>query len=105
MQHYWRIRAALSRERWTVNFLVRMDGRVVGEQSLGADRSSAWTGNKASRAVSRKLGYVEDGTVRVIRRGQASDDVRLLVDDARFIRPGWALKVHGLTDCVHLLRM
>jgi RimJ/RimL family protein N-acetyltransferase len=147
MQHYWRVRALLSPDRWTVNFLVRMDGRVVGEQSLGADRfavvrevgtgswigqrhqgqgigtemraavlmfafdhlgaerarSSAWTHNKASQAVSRKLGYVEDGTARVIRRGQASDDVRLLVDDARLIRPGWTLEVHGLADCADLL--
>lgn len=37
LQHYWRVRSALSTQRWTLNFVVRLDGRVVGEQSLGAD--------------------------------------------------------------------
>ncbi|ONI82004.1 GNAT family N-acetyltransferase [Saccharothrix sp. ALI-22-I] len=37
LQHYWRVRASLVPERWTLNFLVRLDGRVVGTQGLGAD--------------------------------------------------------------------
>lgn len=37
LQHYWRVRSTLSPQRWTVNFVVRLDGRVVGVQSLGAD--------------------------------------------------------------------
>ncbi|MCE6996909.1 GNAT family N-acetyltransferase [Saccharothrix sp. S26] len=37
LQHYWQVRSAVSPRRWTVNFLVRLDGRVVGVQSLGAD--------------------------------------------------------------------
>jgi RimJ/RimL family protein N-acetyltransferase len=36
MQHCWSVRAALRPERWTVNFLVRLDGRVVGMQGLGS---------------------------------------------------------------------
>ncbi|WP_158850717.1 GNAT family N-acetyltransferase [Saccharothrix deserti] len=36
-QHYWRVRASLTPERWTLNFLVRLDGRVIGTQGLGAD--------------------------------------------------------------------
>jgi RimJ/RimL family protein N-acetyltransferase len=37
LQHYWQLRSTLSPRRWTVNFLVRLDGRVAGVQSLGAD--------------------------------------------------------------------
>ena len=36
MQHHWSARAALTPERWTLNFLVRLDGRVVGMQGLGS---------------------------------------------------------------------
>jgi RimJ/RimL family protein N-acetyltransferase len=147
VQHYWRLRAALTPSSWSLNFLTRLDGRVIGTQELRADdfaiarevhtgswiglehqgkgfgtemraavlalafdhlgavraRSSAWTGNPKSLGVSRKLGYVEDGTQRVTRRGQASDDVRLLVTHDGFIRPGWTLDVTGATDCLGLL--
>jgi RimJ/RimL family protein N-acetyltransferase len=38
LQWYWSRRAALAPGDWTVNFLVRIDGRVVGTQGLaGAD--------------------------------------------------------------------
>ncbi|MEU4445008.1 GNAT family protein [Actinosynnema sp. NPDC050801] len=37
LQHYWRVRSTLSPRRWTVNFVVRLDGRVVGTQGLGAE--------------------------------------------------------------------
>ncbi|MFE9744096.1 GNAT family N-acetyltransferase [Saccharothrix saharensis] len=37
LQHFWQVRSTLSPRRWTVNFIVRVDGRVVGVQSLGAD--------------------------------------------------------------------
>jgi RimJ/RimL family protein N-acetyltransferase len=147
LQHYWRVRAALTPSHWSLNFLVRLDGRVIGTQALNADdfaihgevhtgswiglehqgkgigtemraavlalafdhlgavraRSSAWTGNPKSIGVSRKLGYVEDGTQSVVRRGQASDDVRLLLAHDRFIRPGWTLDVTGVTSCLGLL--
>ncbi|MFD1147640.1 GNAT family N-acetyltransferase [Saccharothrix hoggarensis] len=36
LQFHWGQRAALSPQRWTVNFLVRRDGRVIGTQGLGA---------------------------------------------------------------------
>ena len=36
LQYYWSQRAALAPERWSVHFLVRLDGRVVGTQRLGA---------------------------------------------------------------------
>jgi RimJ/RimL family protein N-acetyltransferase len=36
LQHYWSVRAALTAARWTVNFLVRYDGHVIGVQGLGS---------------------------------------------------------------------
>lgn len=34
LQFHWSIRAALQPQDWTLNFLVRLDGRVVGTQGL-----------------------------------------------------------------------
>jgi RimJ/RimL family protein N-acetyltransferase len=34
LQYHWRARAALCPEHWSINFLARRDGRVVGTQSL-----------------------------------------------------------------------
>lgn len=34
LQHFWSQRAALAPERWSVHFLVRRDGRVLGTQGL-----------------------------------------------------------------------
>jgi RimJ/RimL family protein N-acetyltransferase len=36
LQFHWRQRAALSPQDWAVQFLVRLDGRVIGEQSLAS---------------------------------------------------------------------
>jgi RimJ/RimL family protein N-acetyltransferase len=36
LQYYWSERAALTPERWSVHFLVRIDGRVIGTQALSA---------------------------------------------------------------------
>ncbi|MFJ6670326.1 GNAT family N-acetyltransferase [Actinosynnema sp. NPDC091369] len=51
-QHFWHSRSTLSPQRWTLNFIVRLDGRVVGTQALGADdfpvlrevKSGSWIG-------------------------------------------------------------
>ncbi|MFD7652364.1 GNAT family N-acetyltransferase [Actinosynnema sp. NPDC059797] len=37
LQFHWGVRAALSPASWTLNFLVRADGKVIGSQGLGAD--------------------------------------------------------------------
>jgi RimJ/RimL family protein N-acetyltransferase len=37
LQWHWQKRATLRPESWTVRFLVRCDGRVVGSQGLGSD--------------------------------------------------------------------
>lgn len=147
LQHFWSERAALAPSTWSVHFLVRLDGRVIGVQSLhGRDfgvtrqvgsgswiglrhqrrgigtemraavllfafdhlgatraRSSAFTDNAASHAVSRKLGYRHDGTEAVVRRGAAAEDVRLVLDPATFTRPPWTLAVDGVEECLGLL--
>ncbi len=147
LQHYWSIRADLSPQRWTVNFLVRVDGRVVGVQSLHAEgfgvtwevgtgswvglrhqgrgigtemraavlafafdhlgartaRSSAFTDNRASNGVSRKLGYRDDGTFTQVRRGKAAEQTRFLLTPEWFVRPAWELVVTGVTPCLGLL--
>lgn len=36
LQHHWRMRAALTPDDWSLNFLVRLDGRVIGTQSAEA---------------------------------------------------------------------
>jgi RimJ/RimL family protein N-acetyltransferase len=36
LQHFWSQRAALTPESWAIHFLVRLDGRVIGTQRLGA---------------------------------------------------------------------
>lgn len=36
LQYFWRARAGVSPERWAVNFVVRLDGKVIGTQGLMA---------------------------------------------------------------------
>jgi RimJ/RimL family protein N-acetyltransferase len=147
LQHFWSMRAQLAPEKWTVNFLVRVDGRVVGTQGLiGTDfaltrevetgswiglrhqgrgigtemraavlafafdhlgaaraRSAAFVDNRGSLRVSERLGYRRDGTRTLLRRGAASEDVRLLLARAEFARPPWALDVQGADGCRALL--
>ena len=147
MQHYWSQRATLAPQQWTVNFLVRLDGRVVGMQGVGATdfavtreirtgswiglrhqghgigtemraavlmfavdhlgatraRSAAFADNVASLRVSEKLGYRRDGSATVARRGQRTEDVRLVVDPEEFRRPAWSLQVEGVEPCLPVL--
>ncbi|MET9227083.1 GNAT family N-acetyltransferase [Lentzea sp. NPDC003310] len=72
---------------------------------LGAQvaRSAAWQGNRASNRVSEKLGYAHDGTTAAAPRGQRLEHVRLRLDAADFVRPGWDVEVEGLAECVHLI--
>jgi RimJ/RimL family protein N-acetyltransferase len=149
LQYFWRARADLGPERWAVNFLVRLDGRVIGTQGLMASgfaqtrevssgswlglahqrrglgtemraavlgfafdhldaqtaRSEAFLDNPASLAVSRRLGYREDGTRVEPRRGTAATLQRVLLDRAGWNahRPHWSLEVSGLEPCLGLL--
>lgn len=147
LQYFWSERARLAPESWSVHFLVRHEGRVIGTQGLtGTDfavtrevssgswlgrahqgiglgtemraavllfafdhlrarraRSDAFPDNHASHRVSAKLGYRRDGTTTVVRRGEPVDDVRLVVEEAEFVRPGWTLTTEGVDGCLGLL--
>lgn len=72
---------------------------------LGAARarSAAFADNTASLRVSDRLGYRPDGTVTVARRGEAAQEVRLVLPAAGFARPDWTVQVHGLDGCLPLL--
>jgi RimJ/RimL family protein N-acetyltransferase len=147
LQWHWTKRAELRPAKWNLHFLVRVDGRVVGTQELGATefavtrevstgswlgmrhqgrgigtemraavllfafghlgatraRSAAFVDNLASLRVSEKLGYRPDGTETVVRRGVATDDVRLLVTPGEFRRPDWKLEAEGVAACLPML--
>lgn len=149
LQYFWRARADVSPGRWAVNFIVRLDGRVIGTQGLMATdfavirevssgswlgrafqgrgfgtemraavlglafdhlgastaRSEAFMDNPASLAVSRRLGYRDDGVRVAARRGQAATLQRVLLDRAGWDahRPAWTLQVSGLDGCAGLL--
>jgi RimJ/RimL family protein N-acetyltransferase len=63
---------------------------------LGATQvcSAAYVDNPASLAVSRKVGYRDDGTVRKNRQGAPVDSRRLLLDPEAFVR-GVPIEVTG----------
>jgi len=142
VQFFWSQRAALRPEDWSINFLVRLDGTVIGTQGLRGEqfgitgevstgswiglrhqrqgigtemraavllfafdhlgariaRSGAFLDNHASLGVSRKLGYVRDGTATHARRGEPATQQRLLLTPDAFVRPQWTLEVKGFTD-------
>ncbi|QQQ76604.1 GNAT family N-acetyltransferase [Saccharothrix sp. 6-C] len=88
LQHYWRERSMLSPQRWTVNFIVRLDGRVTGVQSLGADdfpvrrevTSGSWVGLRhQGRGIGTEmraavLAFAFDHLGAVAARSSAFDD-------------------------------
>ncbi len=147
MQHFWSERSRFTLEKWTIHFLVRLDGCVIGTQGLGATdfartrevdtgswiglrhqrrgfgtemraavlafafdhlgavraRSAAFADNTASLRVSERLGYRRDGTATVVRRGVATEEVRLLLGCDGFVRPEWTVSVEGVDGCRPLL--
>ncbi|MGH3472508.1 MAG: GNAT family N-acetyltransferase [Nocardioidaceae bacterium] len=59
--------------------------------------SAAWVDNPASLAVSRKVGYVDNGRFREKRRvGEATISCKLLLTPETFIRPREQVVVEGL---------
>lgn len=73
---------------------------------LGAEyaASSAFSDNPASIAVSRRLGYADNGRqVRQRRPGERAEHLDFLLPSVTLRRPGWTLAVDGLEDCRHLL--
>jgi RimJ/RimL family protein N-acetyltransferase len=70
---------------------------------LGAEHavSAAFTDNLASLAVSRKLGYADDGVERLVSRDKPAISQRLRLDRATW----WAVQnlpvtIHGLEPCM-----
>ena len=59
--------------------------------------SAAFTDNRASLAVSRKVGYVDNGTVRQQRRpGELARSRKLLLTRDTFVRPPYPVDVTGV---------
>jgi RimJ/RimL family protein N-acetyltransferase len=58
VQYHWNKRSELTSSGWTVNFLVRHDGQVIGEQSVSAKAFSTtrevWTGSWLGLAHQRR---------------------------------------------------
>ena len=77
-----------------------MLGLVFDHLGAASARSAAFADNHASLAVSRRLGYREDGHRMHERRGRPARMVRLLLTRDRWDthRPDWTLEVDGLTD-------
>lgn len=65
--------------------------------------SGAFTDNPASRAVSRKLGYVDNGRTRVERRGELAVDTCLRLTPGTFVRPVHPVEVTGVAGVRRLL--
>ena len=138
LQYFWSERARLAPEGWSVHFLVRREGRVIGTQGLtGSDfaitrevSSGSWLGPRppgcrAGHGDARRGAAVRlrpparpprplrrlprqprlaprvgearlppDGSTRA-PRGEPVDDVRLVVEEADFVRPDWTPAVEG----------
>lgn len=104
---------ALTREATTGSWLGRAhQGRGTGTlmrrlvvgfalDELGADRceSGYLAGNHASAAVSRKVGYVDNGRRRIVQatsHGEVGvDEQRVVVTPATFVRPAEEVSVDG----------
>jgi RimJ/RimL family protein N-acetyltransferase len=75
--------------------------------SLGAERaqSGAFFDNGASLAVSRSLGYVENGEEIKVRRDEPARLINLLLTRERWEahRPSFGIEVEGLERCLTLL--
>jgi RimJ/RimL family protein N-acetyltransferase len=72
---------------------------------LGADyaHSAAFTDNAASLAVTRKLGYEEDGRRRVVRRGEPAELVGFRLSRQRWERDRRDdISIAGLEPCLEL---
>jgi RimJ/RimL family protein N-acetyltransferase len=64
--------------------------------------SGAFLDNPASLAVSRKVGYVDNGIRRMARRGELAENQQLLLTPATFVR-GAPITVEGLAPVRRLI--
>lgn len=148
VQYRWRTWGAWTPDDWTLDFVVLLDGVVVGcqdvtgrefatlrevatgswlglkyhRQGIGTEMraavlhlafagldaqsavSGAFTDNKASLGVSRKLGYTRDGVRRIVRRGAPAAEQLLRLDRATWeARRTVPVRIEGLEPCLPLL--
>lgn len=148
MRYRWRTWGSWTPHDWTLDFVVLLDGVVVGtqdmtgrdfatlrevatgswlgrkyhRQGIGTEMraavlhlafagleaqsavSDAFTDNKASLGVSRKLGYAKDGVRRYVRRGQPATSQLLRLDRATWeARRTVPVEIEGLEPCLPLL--
>jgi RimJ/RimL family protein N-acetyltransferase len=64
--------------------------------------SAAFADNAASRGVSRKVGYRENGVIRQVRRGERAESIRLLLTPETFVR-GPEITVEGVAPVRRLI--
>ncbi len=140
-QHYWGSRAGQTKAAWSLEFVVRREGEVVGIQAIDTKdflvtrtgetgswlarrfhgqgigtlmrqvicevafdhldfeevTSGAFVDNPASRAVSRKVGYRENGQARYKRRADELAVLeQLVLGPADLIRCGMNVEVEGV---------
>jgi RimJ/RimL family protein N-acetyltransferase len=67
-----------------------------------AIRSGAFLDNPASLAVSRKVGYVDNGRIRMARRGELAENQQLILTPDRLVR-GEPITVEGLAPVRRLI--
>lgn len=88
-------------QRRGIGTLMRRVICVLMFDHLGAEEvtSGAFTDNPASLGVSRKVGYVDNGTQRLQRRpGELAFNRRLVLTPDRFVRPEEPVEVEGIAE-------
>jgi RimJ/RimL family protein N-acetyltransferase len=147
-RYHSRLRHEMSPETWSLEFAARLDGTLIGVQSLtaehfpttrsaesaswlgqawqgkgigtlnriavltlafdglGADEvtTSAWADNVASNAVTRMLGYEENGEERLDREGLVTVQKRFRMSRQMWDARGADLRPHVQLDGVEALR-
>ena len=88
-----------------IGTLMRQTVCAFAFDHLGAAEvtSGAWSDNPASLGVSRKVGYVANGSRRLERRGELATMHDLVLRPDRFVRHQHPLTVHGLDGVRRLL--
>jgi RimJ/RimL family protein N-acetyltransferase len=147
LHYHWRSRAEWTPAAWTCEFVVLMDGVVVGAQALSAKdfrelrcfETGSWLGrehqgrgigkemraavlhfgfagleavcattsafddNAASLAVTRALGYRDNGVTYEVRRGERARQLRFMMDrDQWDSRRRDDIDIVGLDACIDL---
>lgn len=75
---------------------------LLAVDHLGAQRAEteAFADNPASIAVTRRLGYRDNGTSLLARRGVDAENLRFVLRAPELVRPDWQLAVTGVDEAV-----